>query len=161
MGQKWKPQKIPRASHKPQSNRWTKNLTVKKFPSLKNLQKEVNDVTRKIWLYFICKTMQSGYGYQIVLNTPKNPFLNQATPKKYLPNVPARKNPGIKNYKPKKSFDHPCLLKSREPSLGSYIKLHIHFHHLKSALWNIIYATPRLGQTMIWMVEIDNSKPCV
>ena len=30
---------------------------------------------------------------------------------------------------PKKYFDHPCLLKSREPSLGSYIKLHIHIHH--------------------------------
>ena len=47
---------------------------------------------------------------RIVLNTPKNPYLNQATPKKYSPNFPTQKNPGIKNFK------HQKLLRS-SPSL--------------------------------------------
>jgi len=38
---------------------------------------------------------------QIVLYTQKNPYLNQATPKKYLPNFPTQKNPRIENFKPK------------------------------------------------------------
>ena len=40
--------------------------------------------------------------------------------KKYLPNSPTRKNPGIKNFKPKKSFNYPRNLKSGVPPLGSY-----------------------------------------
>ena len=51
------------------------NLTPKKslaeFPSHKNLQKALNYITRKT--------------ETLVLNTPKNTFLNQATPRKYLP----------------------------------------------------------------------------
>ena len=35
--------------------------------------------------------------------------------KKYLPNFPTQENPGIENFKPKKSFDHPCHLKSGVP----------------------------------------------
>ena len=96
-GHKWKPQKIPGPKTKPKKS-------LAKFPSLKNLQKAVsfNDITRRVWLYFTCKTMQSGYRYQIVLNTQKNPYLNQATPKKYLPNIPTQKNPGIENFNPPK-----------------------------------------------------------
>ena len=43
---------------------------------------------------------------------PKNLYLNQATPKKYFP---TQKHPGIENFKPKKSFDHPRHLKSGVP----------------------------------------------
>ena len=54
------------------------------FPSLKNFQK-----AKQIWLYFIGRTMRPGYvcttmNLQIVLNTPKNPYLNQATQKQVL-----------------------------------------------------------------------------
>ena len=42
---------------------------------------------------------------QIVLNTQKNPYLNQATPEKML----------AKFFYPKKSFDHACHLKSGVP----------------------------------------------
>ena len=46
-----------------------------------------------IWLYFSRRTTQLGYAgttmnLQIILNTQKNPYLNQATGKKYLPNFP-------------------------------------------------------------------------
>ena len=51
------------------------NLTPKKslaeFPSHKNLQKALNYITRK--------------RETLVLNTQKNTYLNQATPRKYLP----------------------------------------------------------------------------
>ena len=50
-----------------------------------------------------------------------NQYLNQATQKK----------PGMKNFKPKKSFNHPCHLKSRVPlpeySLKSHDLLLVHF----------------------------------
>ena len=32
------------------------------------------------------------------LNTPKKPYLNQATPQNYLPNFPTQTNPGIENF---------------------------------------------------------------
>ena len=48
---------------------------------------------------------------------PKKSPLKSSHPKKYLPNFPTRKNPGIKNFKPKKSFDHPHHLKSGVPPL--------------------------------------------
>ena len=47
---------------------------------------------------------------QIILNTQKIPSRH---PKKYLLNFPNQENPGIKNFKPKKSFDHPCHLEFR------------------------------------------------
>jgi len=56
---------------------------------------------------------------QIVLNTQKNPYLNQATSKKYLPNFPTQKNPGIKNFKPKKILQSSPSLEIRSiPPLG-------------------------------------------
>ena len=61
---------------------------------------------------------------QIVLNTQKNPYLNLSHPRTYLPNFPTppqkknkQKNPRIKNFKPKNSFNHSCDLKPRAPPL--------------------------------------------
>ena len=70
------------------------NLTPKKshaeFPSHKNFQKALND--------FLAQKIET-----LVLNTPKNPYLNQANPPKKLPkfSYPA-KIPKIENFKPKK-----------------------------------------------------------
>ena len=62
---------------------------------------------------------------QIVLNTQKNPYLNQVTQENscqiFRPPPPPQKKkifPVIKNFKPKKSFNHPCDLKPRAPPLG-------------------------------------------
>ena len=43
----------------------------------------------------------------ILFNTPKKSLLKSTYPKKYLPNFRIQKYPGIENFKPKKSFDHP------------------------------------------------------
>ena len=48
----------------------------------------------------------------------KDRYLNQATPKKYLPKFPTPKYPGIENFNPQKSFDHACHLKSGESPWG-------------------------------------------
>jgi len=37
----------------------------------------------------------------------KKSLLKSSHPKKYLPNFPTQKNPGIENFNPKKSFDQP------------------------------------------------------
>ena len=42
---------------------------------------------------------------------PKSP-LKSSHLKKYLPKFPNQKKPGIENFKPQKTFDHPCHLKS-------------------------------------------------
>ena len=55
-----------------------------------------------------------------ILNTPQKSLLNSSHPKKYLPNFPTpptlppppQKKFGIEDFKPKKSFNHPCHLKS-------------------------------------------------
>ena len=39
-------------------------------------------------------------------------------PKRHLPNFPTPKNSRITKFKPKKSLDHPCHLKSGVPPLG-------------------------------------------
>jgi len=59
------------------------------FPSHKNFQKALNDITGKI--------------ETLVLNTQKNPYLNQATQKNTCPNFPTQKHPEIENFKPKKN----------------------------------------------------------
>ena len=62
---------------------------------------------------------------QIVLNTPKNHYLNQATPKNYyLPNFPTQKNLGIDHFNPpppQKKFNHPRQLKTAVTPPGSSI----------------------------------------
>ena len=50
---------------------------------------------------------------------PKKSILKSSHPKKYLPNLHTQKNPGIENFKPKKSFDHPRHLKSGVPPWAS------------------------------------------
>ena len=84
------------------------NLTPKKshaeFPSHKNFQKALND--------FLAQNIET-----LVLNTPKNPYLNQATPppqkKRKLPNFPTLpKSRKLKISNPKNFFDHLCHLKS-------------------------------------------------
>ena len=74
--------------------------------------------------YLSCKNFQRNYanyaGYtgtimnlHIVLNTLKNPFLNQATQKNSCQNFLPEKIPKLKISNPPKSFNHPCHLKSR------------------------------------------------
>ena len=51
---------------------------------------------RQVWFYFIHRTTWPGYAgtitnLQIVLNTPKNPYLNQATQKSTCQNFPTPK----------------------------------------------------------------------
>ena len=76
------------------------NFRALKFPSLAYA---IKTAAKQVWLYFICRTTRPGYvgttmNPQIVLNTPKK----SSHPKKYLPNCPTQKNPGIENFKPKK-----------------------------------------------------------
>ena len=62
------------------------------MPNFQALKK----VTLCLWEYGGATT-----NLQIVLNTPKDPYLNQATPKKYFTNFPTPKNPRIEDLKPK------------------------------------------------------------
>ena len=54
----------------------------------------------------------------VILNTPKNPYLNQATCQIFIP----KKIPESKISNPKKSFDHPRHLKSGVPPLGTELR---------------------------------------
>jgi len=47
---------------------------------------------------------------------PQKSLLKSSHPRKYLPNFPTQKNPGIENFKPKKSLEHPRHLKFDAPS---------------------------------------------
>ena len=53
---------------------------------------------------------------QIVLNTQNSPYLNRAAQKNTCQNFSTQTNPEIENFKIKKSFYHPCQLKSGGPS---------------------------------------------
>ena len=64
-GQKSKPQKIPGPKFNPQKSH-------AKFLSHKNFQKAINDITTN---------------HQTVLNTPKNPYLNQVPPPQIPPKI--------------------------------------------------------------------------
>ena len=66
----------------------------------------IKTVAKQVWFCFIRGTTQLGYmetitNLQIVLNTPKNLYLNQAT-QKNRQNSPTQKHPEIKNFKPQK-----------------------------------------------------------
>ena len=52
---------------------------------------------------------------QNVWNTPKKSLLKSSHPKSTCQNFPTQRNPEIENFEPKKSFDHPCHLKSGVP----------------------------------------------
>ena len=88
------------------------------FPSLKNVQKTLNDIT---CLFYLVVLHPQNYAARIrwhyhkssdCFKNQKNPYLNQATPKKYLPNFPTQKSPSIR---------HPRLLKSRVPPGPSHM----------------------------------------
>ena len=89
------------------------NLTPKKshaqFPSHKIFHKALTDMTRKI--------------ETLVLNTPKNPHLNQAIQKNTFQNFPTKKIPKSKISNQKNSFDHPCHYKSGVSPLGRYVTI--------------------------------------
>ena len=80
-GQKSKPKKIPGPKFNPPSPPPPKKSPMPNFLAIKTSRKHY-DVTKK--------KMQT-----LVLSTQKNPYLNQATPKK--------------------SFDHPCHVQSKVP----------------------------------------------
>ena len=100
-GQKSKPPKIPGPKFNAQKSH-------AKFLSHKNFQKALNDITMN---------------HQTVLNTPKNPYLNQVPP-------PPKSPP--------KSFDPPCHLKSEVPPWGKeegkYV-LRLNFKTYRFAYW--------------------------
>ena len=89
-----------------------------KFPSLKNFQKTLNDITCLLYLVVLhpqnyAATIRWHYHKSSdCFKNQKNPYLNQATPKKYLPNFPTQKSPLIR---------HPRLLKSRVPPGSSHM----------------------------------------
>ena len=122
LGLPTKPQKLPGQKIDPKKSH-------AEFPSLENFQKALNDVTKNkteidclcLFLHhaiWSCHTSTTT-SLQIVLNTQKNPFLNQATEKKCFPNLLPKKIPDSKVSNPKKSFDHPYHLKSGVPPLGN------------------------------------------
>ena len=63
--------------------------------------------TKQVWLYFIRRTTRLGYAgtttnLQIVLNTPKTPYLNQATPQKILAKFSYPKKSRNRKFQPQK-----------------------------------------------------------
>ena len=107
------------------------------FPNHKNFQK-AETVAEQVWFYFIRRTTRPGvrrnyHDLQIVLNTPKKSLLNQVTPKNACQNFPTpKKSPNRKYETPKKSFDHPCHLKSGVPPLGFIASLSLSLSILRS-----------------------------
>ena len=92
----------------------------------------IKTTTKQVWLSVlnIRRTTRPGYAgtttiLQIVLNTQKYPYLNQATQKNTCQIFLPKKIPESKISNPKKSFDHPRHLKSGVPpgeqSLGGYV----------------------------------------
>ena len=97
----------------------------------------IKTAAKQVWLYFIRRTTRPGYAatttnLQMVLNTPKSLYLNQATKKKYLPNFPTQKLPESKMSNPQKSFYHPRHLKSRVPPMDCTTKP-----------WNLLDCVPK------------------
>ena len=88
-GQKSKAQKIPRASNKTPKKFLDQKLTPKKslaeFLSLKNFQEAlINEITR-------CTLCRHYRESSDCFERPKNPYLNKATQKMYLRNIPTPK----------------------------------------------------------------------
>ena len=90
---------------------------------------------------YAARTLDAGttMNLRIVLNTPKNPYLNQATPKKYSPNFPTQKNPGIKNFKPQKLLRSSPSLEIRStpppPRALTTFPLTQSLHHVFTDQW--------------------------
>ena len=77
---------------------------------------------------------------QIVLNTQKNPYLNQATQKNTCPNFCTQKNPEIENFKPIKILRSSLSLEIRStpPPLGSSFVRHVQQRSFKSKLNSLL-----------------------
>ena len=78
---------------------------------------QANLFSSDINLYFIRRTSQPGH-YRFFLIPPKTPYSNQASQKNTCQIFVPKKIPESKISNPKKSFDHPCHLKSRVPPPG-------------------------------------------
>lgn len=91
--------------------------------------------------------------------------------KKYLLNFPTQNNLGIKKFKPKQSFNHPCQLKSRVhltppplPLLGPSITLTILLwssFQTKSTWWLSFKIQLPSRQQYISLISIVNTEPFV
>ena len=100
---------------------FTKQMQCNVTPSL-NI---IKTTAKQVWLSVLnIRRTWPGYTatttiFQMVLNTQKS-LLKSSHPKKYLPNFPTQKHPGMENFNPpqKKSFDYPRHLKSGVPPLG-------------------------------------------
>lgn len=62
----------------------------------------IETVAKQVWFYFVWRTMQLGYAgtmvnLQIVLNTPKNHYINQALKKDTI-KLPLSKQPKCQAY---------------------------------------------------------------
>ena len=108
MGAKIKTQKNPYGFKQNRKKYLDQNSTPKKsnakFPSHENFQKALNDITIT--------------NLQIVSKTPKNPYLNQATPKNTCENYPTEKNPEIENLRPEKILRSSLSLEIRSTPAG-------------------------------------------
>ena len=62
-----------------------------------------------------------------LMNTPKSPYLNQATPKNTCQIFLPEKIRESKISNPQKSFDHPRHLKFGVPTLGTQLSLRLQF----------------------------------
>ena len=59
---------------------------------------KISSKTKQVWLYFVHRTARTGYAVSLIpriFEHPKKSLLKSGHPKKYLPNFPAQKNPGI------------------------------------------------------------------
>ena len=88
------------------------------MPNFRTLKK----VAKQIWLYFICRTTWPRDTrvppqiFRLFWIPPQNPYLNEATPKKYFPNFPTQKTHRMKDFKPKKIlWSSPWLEISKPP----------------------------------------------
>ena len=110
--QKSKPKKIPTASNKPKKS-LDQNLSPQKsqaeVPSHKNFQR---NYTARIRGDHTQELSHAGTitNLQIVLNSQKNPYLNQPTQKNTCQNFSTQKKPEIENFTPIKILQSPLSL---------------------------------------------------
>ena len=104
-------------------------LTILETPKTPNIK----TAAKQVWLYFIHRTTWPGYAstttnLQIVLNTQKNPYLNQATQKKILDKFSCPKKSQNRNFKPKKILQSPLSLEIQRTPPG---EVTMHFSEVK------------------------------
>ena len=112
LGLQTKPKKFPGPKANPKKIPWRISKP-SKFPESRRGYNTQQKKAAKIRGYYHDTTNP-----QIVLNIQTNTYLNQATPKKYVPNFPTQnKIPESKiSNLPQKSFDHPRHLNSGVPT---------------------------------------------